>query len=138
VAVDLQNLAYALVQLVHNFGAVAVTGSAAAACWAGGRPPSQRGLAWLVLAGWTLQAASGAGFGAVSYAWYGSFPELHGIAVAALVVKIGCAVGGFVLAVAYLRFAHGWQEGRCRGAWRALLALAATALSAAAFLRWFA
>jgi len=138
VAVDLQNLAYALVQLVHNFGAVAVTGSAAAAWWADGRPPALRGLAWLVLVAWALQAASGAGFGAVSYAWYGRFPELHGIAVAALVVKMVCAVSGFLLAAAYLCFAHGWQERRRRGAWQALFALAATALSAAAFLRWFA
>uniref|UniRef100_A0ABX1PLQ4 Uncharacterized protein n=1 Tax=Aromatoleum anaerobium TaxID=182180 RepID=A0ABX1PLQ4_9RHOO len=137
-AVDLQNLAYALVQLVHNFGAVAVTGSAAAAWWADGRPPAPRGLAWLALAGWALQAASGAGFGAVSYAWYGRFPELHGIAVAALVVKMVCAASGFLLAAAYLRFAHRWQERRRRDAWRALFALAAAALSAAAFLRWFA
>jgi hypothetical protein len=138
VAVDLQNLAYALVQLVHNFGAVAVTGSAAAAWWAGGRPPVLHRLAWLALAGWALQAASGAAFGAVSYAWYGRFPELHGIAVAALAVKIGCAASGFLLAAAYLRFAGGWDERRRRGSWRALFALAATALSGAAFLRWFA
>ena len=137
-AVDLQNLAYALIQLVHNFGAVAVTGSAAAAWWADGRPPARRGLAWLALAGWALQAASGAGFGAVSYAWYGSFPELHGIAVVALGVKMVCAASGFLLAAAYLRFADGWHERGHRGVWRALFALAATALSAAAFLRWFA
>jgi hypothetical protein len=90
--VDPQNLAYALVQLAHNFGAVAVTGGAVAG-WLRqrhGLAPAA-GLIWLVLAGWLLQAASGASFGLISFAWYGQFPDLHGIAVAALMIKLSCA-----------------------------------------------
>ena len=51
-----------------------------------------------MMAGWAAQAASGGAFGFVSWLYYGRFPDIHGIAVAAL---------------------------------------AATALTAAAVLRWF-
>lgn len=135
---DLQNLAYALLQIVHNFGAVAVTGGAAAALLslrAGAVVP--RWLGGVVLAGWAMQIASGAGFGAISYAWHGKLPDIHGIAVAALGIKMLCAASAVMLAAAYLRHAAGWPAARCRKAWTALLALSATALAAAAFLRWF-
>lgn len=135
---DLQNLAYALVQVVHNFGAVAVTGGAAAALLplhAGAVVP--RWLGGVVLAGWAMQIASGAGFGAISYAWYDKLPDIHGVAVTALGIKMVCAASGVMLAGACLRYAAGWSAARCRKAWTGLLALSATALSAAAFLRWF-
>lgn len=136
---DPQNLAYALVQLAHNFGAVAVTGGAVAGWMMYRRdavPPTA--LVWLILAGWTVQAASGAGFGLISFAYYGQFPDLHGVAVAALVIKLSCATAGLVLAMLLLKFAGSWSAARCRYIWRVLVGLAATALSAAAFLRWFA
>jgi len=137
--VDTQNLAYALVQLAHNFGAVAVTGGAVAAWMIHRRDAAQpTALVWLVLAGWTLQAASGAGFGLISFAYYGKFPDLHGVAIVALVVKLSCATAGLVLSMLLLKFAGGWSAARRRDIWSALVGLAATALSAAAFLRWFA
>jgi hypothetical protein len=135
--VDTQNLAYALIQVIHNFGAAAVVGGAVAACWPVRAEPNRRRLAWLVLAGWATQAASGAGFGTISYAYYGQFPDIHGIAVAALGVKMSCAAAGFALAAAYLRLEGGWSERGRSAAWLVLVALAATALTAAAFLRWF-
>lgn len=99
---DLQNLSYAAIQVVHNFGAVAVAvavvGSAACALWLEQQFSGMRKLAWLMMAGWAAQAASGGAFGFVSWLYYGRFPDIHGIAVAAL---------------------------------------AATALTAAAVLRWF-
>lgn len=136
---DLQNLAYALVQLAHNFGAVAVTGGAVAGWLIERRAEQQpRGLGWLVLAGWALQAASGAGFGVVSLAYYGHFPDLHGMAVAALAVKLSCATVALILGSFILKFAGDWPTARRRQSWAALVGLAALALSAAAFLRWFA
>ena len=136
---DLQNLAYALVQVAHNLGAASVVGGATAALWPS-RPaaPARRRLAWLVLAGWTVQGVSGAGFGTVSYINYGAFPDLHGIAVAALLVKIACATTGFGLAAATLRWGDRWPEARNDAVWAGLVVVAVTALSAAAFLRWFA
>lgn len=135
---DPQNLAYALVQLAHNFGAVAVTGGAVAGWLIQRRDTPPRALVWLVLAGWTLQAASGAGFGLISLAYYGQFPDLHGIAVAALVIKLSCATAGMLLGMLLLKFSDAWSAARHRHAWSGLVGLAATALSAAAFLRWFA
>lgn len=135
---DWQNLAYALVQVAHNFGAVAVTGGALAALAllrVDVRPP--RWLGGLVLAGWAVQIASGASFGGISYAYYGQFPDIHATARVALVVKLLCAASGILLAAAGLRYAAGWSAARCRRLWHGLAGLAATALVAAAFLRWF-
>ena len=132
-----ENLAYALTQLVHNFGAVAVVGAPAYALGTGGALATELRLARLVAAGWALQIASGAGFGAVSYYYYGLLPDIHGIALAALYVKIACAAAGLVLALGFRARAAPWSETRRRRAWRALLALGSAALAAAAFLRWF-
>lgn len=135
---DFQSLAYALTQVVHNFGAVAVVGGAILGRWPQAAfAPARRRLAWLILAGWLLQGASGAGFGAISYAWYGQFPDIHGIAVAALLVKMACAVGGILCAAAFLRYQGVWSEQRQEALWSALILLGVTALTAAAFLRWF-
>lgn len=133
---DLQNLAYASIQVVHNFGAVAVVGSATYGLWSG---PGQmrKPLAWIMLAGWAAQAVSGGAFGAVSWLYYGRFPDIHGIAVAALLIKMACVAVGFMLAAAYLYRGIRWSERVQQAAWSALATLAATALSAAAFLRWF-
>ncbi|OGI44999.1 MAG: hypothetical protein A2637_00840 [Candidatus Muproteobacteria bacterium RIFCSPHIGHO2_01_FULL_65_16] len=135
---DWQSLAYAVVQVAHNFGAAAVVGGAVFALWLAREREGRRKLAWLVLAGWVVQGASGASFGAVSFLYYGKFPDIAGVAVAALVVKIVCAAGGFVLAALYLRAGGRWTEARQEQAWRGEAALGATALTAAAFLRWFA
>jgi hypothetical protein len=135
---DLQSLAYALTQVVHNFGAVAVVGGSIFGRWP---PPSaaalRRRFAWLILAGWLLQGASGAGFGAISFAYYGQFPDIHDIALAALLLKMSCAVGGIIFAAAFLRYQAQWSEQRQEAVWLLLILLGVTALSAAAFLRWF-
>lgn len=133
---DLQNLAYAAIQVVHNFGAVAVVGGAVFAWWREGAA-IRKSLAWVVLTGWAAQAASGGAFGGISWLYYGRFPDIHGIAVAALLVKMGCAAVGFTLAAAYLYRGIGWSERVQLATWRWLATLAATALIAAAFLRWF-
>jgi hypothetical protein len=133
-----ENLAYALTQVLHNFGAVAVVGGPAFALWLPALPPArERALAWLVALGWAVQIASGTGFGAVSYYYYGQLPDIHGIAVVALTIKIACAAAGITLATMRLLREERWNEARRKFTWRALAALGATALFAAAFLRWF-
>ncbi len=133
---DLQSLAYALTQVVHNFGAVAVLGGAAVGRMAVDAAQYRR-MAWVVLAGWALQGASGATFGAISYAYYGRFPDLHGIAIVALLLKMACAATGLLLAAWYLRVNARLGEAAHTRTWSVLVILAATALTAAAFLRWF-
>lgn len=135
---DLQNLAYALTQVVHNFGAVAVVGGAIAGRRAfPAEPHARRRFAWLILIGWSIQAASGMSFGAISYAYYGQFPDIHGVAVAALYLKMLCASAGIVLSAAFLRSRRRWPERRQSAVWSAQMFLGIAALTAAAFLRWF-
>ncbi len=131
-----QNLAYSLVQVAHNFGAVAtVAGSLAALKINDGAPHAR--LAWLTFAGWVTQGASGAAFGTTSYYFYGRFPDISGIAVVALVIKMICVALGFVLLAAYLYRRHAWTERQRTGTWHGSLTLAVVALASAAFLRWF-
>jgi len=136
--IDLQDLGYAVVQVVHNFGAAAVVGGAAFMWYMAPQPASlQRKFAWLTGFGWGAQVLSGMGFGAISHYYYGKFPDIHDIAIAALVIKILCAMSGLAMVVLYLRYADGWADRQRRVAWQILFALGAIALSAAAFLRWF-
>lgn len=136
--VDLQNLSYAGVQVAHNFGAVAVVGGPALMLLAGAAQFAlQRRIAWLVAGGWLLQMLSGIGFGVVSYIGYGSLPDIHGIAIAALFIKVLCALAGLVAVLLLLAHAPAWGEQRCLRVWKLLLGLGVTALTAAAFLRWF-
>lgn len=133
---DLQNLIYALTQVAHNFGAVTVVAVPLYAVSAG-RPGRERRVLWLVLSGWTVQLASGALFGLVSFHFYGQLPDIHGIAVAALAVKVLCATAAVVLIVVSLRPRAVRGDHRSTPIWLALAALGMTALTAAAFLRWF-
>lgn len=136
--IDLQNLSYAVVQVVHNFGAAAVVGGAAIMLLARPMAPSlQNKIARIVGSGWLAQILSGIGFGVVSYISYGALPDIHGIATAALYFKMLCATGGVILSFMLLRHAGGWSDKRCRGVWQLLLVLGVLALTAAAFLRWF-
>lgn len=130
---DGQNLAYALTQVGHNFGAVIVVAAPLYAL-ATAKSAGTRGVLWLALAGWALQLASGGLFGLVSYHFYGQLPDIHGIAIAALVLKLLCAL----TAVALIAFGLLRATSRPSASlWRALAALGVTALTAAAFLRWF-
>lgn len=135
---DLQNHLYALTQIAHNFGAVAVVGGSLLGRWPVPLTDEQRHrLAWVVLGGWLIQGLSGSLFGAVSYFYYGELPDLHGIAVVALLVKMVCAATGFILAALYLRFGRQWSAAGRAIVWNLLIVLGITALSAAAVLRWF-
>ncbi|MCA1978754.1 MAG: hypothetical protein LDL19_05900 [Thiobacillus sp.] len=136
-SVGSENLAYALTQVVHNFGAAAVLGAAVFALWPDFRAESARRFAWLILLGWGAQIASGAVFGLTSYYYYGATPDLSSLALAALAVKVAAATSAFLLVAVYLVRGRDWARARVRLGFQVLAALAATALTAAAFLRWF-
>ncbi len=134
----MQNLVYALIQVIHNLGAATVVGAAAAALWlVSDNALVQRRLAVLVAAVWAVQAASGAGFGIATFSFEGHLPDIHGLAVVALLIKITCAICGFVLAVAYAKNHLKWGARKRLMVWHVLFAIGVAALSAAAFLRWF-
>lgn len=127
------SLVYSLIQALHNLGGAVALGAPVA--WLVLRPPEKnaRALVAVLVGVWTLQGVSGAGFGAASWYFYGSLPDLHPIAVAALVIKIGCMAGGATLSVYLLVRRNGRPGPR---AWLGLAALAALALTGAAVLRW--
>ena len=100
---QLENISYALTQVIHNFGALAVVGGALVALKA---KPDQlqlkKRMAWLVLIAWGAQGASGLIFGGISLLFYGETPDLHAVAQGALGLKMLCAASGFTLAALYL------------------------------------
>jgi hypothetical protein len=133
-----QNFIYALIQVIHNFGAVTVVGTAASSLWlVQGNAAVQHRLALLTAIAWAVQAATGVLFGVSTFYFEGHLPDIHGIAVDALLIKIGCASTGFVLAVAYVKLDSGWTVTKQLLAWRISLTLGVIALTSAAFLRWF-
>jgi hypothetical protein len=133
-----QNLIYALIQVIHNFGAATVVGAAASALWlVRGDKAVQHRLAILTASAWAVQVASGALFGITTYYFERHLPDIHGIAVDALLIKIFCAIAGFILAASYVKLSSNWIVDRQLLAWRMLLAIGAIALGSAAFLRWF-
>jgi len=132
-----QNLSYSTIQVVHNFGAVATVGGSLVALSLREKATRRR-LAYLVLGGWLTQAASGAAFGLVSYYYYHQFPDISGIAIYALGTKMICASVGTLLCAIYLWRCAGWSQIARTRAWLSSSVLAITAISAAAFLRWFA
>ena len=132
-----ENLAYALTQVAHNFGAVAVLGGAFFAAWPASRLEQVRAFAWLILVGWGTQITSGILFGVTSLYYYGATPDLNGIALTALAIKVAAAVAGLLLAAFYLLRGGQWTQTGVMRMFRGLAALAALALTAAAFLRWF-
>lgn len=132
-----ENLAYALTQVVHNFGAIAVLGGAIFALWPVSRLEYGRTFGWLILGAWGAQIASGGLFGLTSLYFYGETPDLSGIAMIALAVKVVAATSGVLLAAVYLLRGQNWGRMSVMRVFKSLAALAAIALTAAAFLRWF-
>jgi hypothetical protein len=132
-----ENLAYALTQVVHNFGAVGVLGGAIFALWPSPRLEYARTFAWLILLAWGAQIASGGLFGATSLYYYGETPDLSSIAMAALAVKVAAAIAGVLLAAVFLLRGRQWSRVSVKRTFRNLAALGTVALAAAAFLRWF-
>jgi uncharacterized membrane protein YidH (DUF202 family) len=64
-------------------------------------------------------------------------PDISGLAVDALGVKLVCVSLGMVLLTTYLWQSVRWTERGKSYAWISSSVLAITAISAAAFLRWF-
>src|SRR2546426_8373525 len=130
------NLVYTGVQILHNFGAVAVVGSPAMAWWfARDNLAAQGRLAWLLVVGWAAQGASGAGFGMTSYFLKGQLPEISGVALIALLAKMVCVTCGFAVGILYLKTASQWSIATRLKVWQGMLALAGKRLTAGGFFR---
>src|SRR5512135_3561740 len=133
----MEELLYTFVQVLHNLAAAALVGVSAAALVQRPDGRAERRGARLVVAAWSVQIASGAGFAAVSQGLKGQLPEVSGVALVALLTKIGCAVLGLALGALLLRRAARWSPRGRRRAWTGSLSAAVLALAAAAALRWY-
>ena len=132
----MQNLLYALIQIAHNFGAVAIVGvSAYGAFYASGR--FKRLLAATQVCAWLIQGLSGGLFGLTTFYYYHHLPDIYGVAVAALVIKVTCVIFGFSLGILYLFKCYKISPFLDVIFWRLTFSLGLIALSSAAFLRWF-
>jgi hypothetical protein len=114
-----------------------VLGSAVFALWPTPQLEFARTFARLLLLVWGAQIASGILFGLTRFHYYGETPDLSSIAMAALAIKVIAAIGVFLLAASYLARGREWSRLCVRRIFQSLAALAAIALTAAAFLRWF-
>ena len=119
---QMENISYALTQVIHNFGALAVVGGAFVALKA---KPEQlqfkKNMAWLVLIAWGAQGFSGLVFGGISLLFYGETPDLHAVAQGALGLKMLCAASGFLLASFYVWGAARWTDQGRRRVWHTLV-----------------
>ena len=134
----MENFIYTLVQLVHNFGAVAVAGSPVVALWfVRENKIALHKLTWLMALGWVAQGVSGIGFAVTSYTLKGALPEVEGIALTALALKVGCTLIGVVLAGLYLMTGSRWSAVNQLRMWKLMVIMTLSALTAAAVLRWY-
>ena len=109
--VDVQNLGYALTQVVHNLGTVGSPGEQprrAASTSPSRRPRKGRWRHWCWAAGWLRPART------CALARWGSLripslPDIHGIAVGALMLA-WCAAAGFSVAALYLAREASWSR----------------------------
>jgi hypothetical protein len=144
-------LLYSCVQLVHNIGAAAVVGSPAVAWWlarASRKPECLFGnplaivtvlhrLAWFTAIAWITQILSGIGFAATTYHLKHELPELTGIGLTALGIKITCALISIAFVIFYLKASSHWSVQTKIKVWQLLFMLGLAALVSAAFLRWY-
>jgi len=131
----MESLVYALIQVFHNFGAAAVIGFSAYGLWKRfDEITTQRRIFLFTGIAWLIQAISGPSFGVASLYFHGSLPDIHGIAVISLGIKITCVIIGLLLAATlFLQRGVGISAAKFSGQF----ALGVIALCAAAFLRWF-
>ncbi|KXW57434.1 hypothetical protein [Ferrovum myxofaciens] len=131
-------LEYALIQVLHNFGALLVVGLSGYGFRVAllRHSPSQT-FALFVLLAWLAQGLTGATFGWVTYRSDHRLPDIHGIAMIALMIKVSCVCGGAGLMTSCLGWGGAWSSSRRMLVWAGSTGLACLALTAAAFLRWF-
>lgn len=130
-------LDYALIQVFHNFGAVLILALSSRGLAAVRRQQSMRWLAGLTALAWALQGITGASFGWVTWHTEHQWPDIHGLAVAALIIKVMCVMVGILSMGAGMLWGSRWSTARQLGFWTMGLALGGLALTSAAFLRWF-
>ncbi len=134
----MENLSYAVVQVIHNVGAIMFVAVPFIRLMILQRDIQHNATLLIILAiiGGSLQLLSGAGFAFVSHFFHGQIPEIEGIAFNALVIKISCVVISIGIYL-YLIKSQDKISSLTQAIWRLLGVLAIIPLISAAFLRWY-
>lgn len=132
----MQNLLYALIQVIHNFGAVLIVGVGAYGLFFA-LNPHKRVLAAIQSFAWAMQGVSGGAFGLTTYHYYHQLPDIHGVAIAALLIKIGSVILGFFISALYVLYYSRFSKAIEKMFWWPMFLFGVLALISAAFLRWF-
>ena len=132
----MQNLLYALIQSIHNFGAVFIIGVGAYGLFFASNS-AKRILAATQSFAWAIQGITGGAFGLTTFHYYHQLPDIHGVAIVALLIKISCVVLGFVASATYVLFCPRFSQAVENLFWWLMFLLGVLALTSAAFLRWF-
>lgn len=132
----MQSLIYALIQNIHNIGAVTIVGVSVYGLFFA-REHQKKLLAIVISFAWALQGISGAAFGVTTLYFYQQLPDIHGVAVAALAIKVACVILGFFVASSYVVFCTELSLAIKKVFWITLFFLGNIALSSAGYLRWF-
>jgi hypothetical protein len=135
----MDSLVYALIQVIHNIGAVAIVGLSIYGLWTSRQAVElQRRVLILIGTAWLIQALSGPAFGIATYSFYGNWPDIHAIAIGALIIKIICLLLGlFLVVMLVVKRDRGNRHAIPVAVFAGQSALGIIALSAAAFLRWY-
>ena len=132
----MQSFLYALIQSIHNIGAVVIVGVGAYGLFFA-HQNTRRVLAVVQALGWSIQGLTGAAFGATTFYFYHQLPDIHGVAILALLIKISCVVSGFVTSALYVLLCSRLSPAISKFAWSMMFGLGVIAISSAAFLRWY-
>ena len=135
----MENFIYALIQSLHNLGAVVVVAAPALMLF---RFQTKLNLNKIIIRviffAWSLQLLSGAAFGLSSYQFYGEIPDIDGIAFIALIIKLSCAITSVMMCIYLWVSIRGNNKAlRFQCFWWMLLSFGLSALLSAAFLRWY-
>ncbi|MDH5229895.1 MAG: hypothetical protein OEZ58_04225 [Gammaproteobacteria bacterium] len=135
----MENLLFALLQMLHNVGAVSVSACPLVILYLIQRRLifNIRKILTFTLLMWLVQLFTGIGFGITSYQLYGHVPDLESFAKLALILKISCLLIS-IMGYSFLLFKT--QTEILLNApmtWQALSLLGLIPLLSAAVLRWY-
>ncbi|WP_353433025.1 hypothetical protein [Polynucleobacter sp. MWH-UH23A] len=132
----MQSLLYALIQAIHNIGAVVIVGVGAYGLFfAIGE--YRRLLAGVQAFAWVIQGITGGAFGLTTFHYYHQLPDIHGTAIAVLLIKIACVILGFIFSATYVIYCTRFSKTIEKIYWWPMFMFGVLALISAAFLRWF-
>jgi len=127
------NIAYAIVQSLHNIGGALTLGFALLLLVLTLNQDMTKRILWGLLIVWGIQGLSGSLFALSSYYFYGALPDINYLAKTAMGIKVACVATAFSLS-AWLIYKKQFEVSL--NIKRVLVAIPIIAQVSAAVLRW--